>query len=122
MAGGQGQNRNFDLPLFRGSITLKALTWKSSKSLAHAHPRWPPAILRTLTRITSVPECAVSSVGFLWGIGRRVAELLGFCGLAEAPDWPGQPGTGVPKSRRLPDPDDHFPGDPVSLERPARLS
>jgi len=29
---------------------------------------------------------------------------------------------GAHKSRRLPDPGDHFPGNPVSLERPARLS
>jgi len=84
MAGGQGQNRNFDLPLFRGSITLKALTWKSSKSLAHAHPRWPPAILRTLTRITSVPECAVSSVGFLWG-SVAVSPTVGFLWVPQEP-------------------------------------
>ena len=29
-------------------------------------------------------------------------------GLAEAPDWAGRPGTGT-KSRRPPDPNDHFP-------------
>jgi len=39
-----------------------------------------------LTRITSVPECAVSSVGFLWGPA-AVSRTCGFpVGLAEAPD------------------------------------
>ncbi len=73
-----------------------------------------------LTRITSVPECAVSSVGFLWGsaaVSRTCGVLWGspkpLTGLAD-PAW-------VPKSRRLPDPDDHFPGDPVSPARLARL-
>ena len=43
-----------------------------------------------LTRITSVPECAVSSVGFLWG-SRWNAELWGFCGGRENAN--AQPGT-----------------------------
>jgi hypothetical protein len=39
-----------------------------------------------LTRITSVPECAVSSVGFLWG-SAAVSRSCGVSvGLAEAPD------------------------------------
>src|SRR6266700_2887633 len=39
-----------------------------------------------LTRITSVPECAVSSVGFLWG-PPAVSRSCGVSvGLAEAPD------------------------------------
>jgi hypothetical protein len=46
-----------------------------------------------LIRITSVPDCAVSSVGFLWGSGHRVAELWGF---VDAPDWPGRACTGTP--------------------------
>jgi len=46
-----------------------------------------------LTRITSVPECAVSSVGFLWGSG-TVSRSCGFA--AEAPDWPSRPDTGYP--------------------------
>jgi len=31
-----------------------------------------------LTRITSVPECAVSSVGFLWGSGTVLSRSCGF--------------------------------------------
>jgi len=30
------------------------------------------------------------------GIGHRVAKLWGFCGLAEALDWPGRPKHGAP--------------------------
>jgi hypothetical protein len=48
-----------------------------------------------LTRITSVPECAVSSVGFLWG-SAAVSRTCGVSvGLAEAPDLarPVRPGT-----------------------------
>ena len=62
----------------------------------------------SLTRITSVPECAVSSVGFLWGSAAVSLSCGVSVGLAEARDLAGRPGT-VPKSRRLPDPDDHFP-------------
>ena len=62
----------------------------------------------SLTRITSVPECAVSSVGSLWGSAAVSLSCGVSVGLAEAPDWAGRPGTGT-KSRRLPDPNDHFP-------------
>ena len=65
----------------------------------------------SLTRITSVPECAVSSVGFLWG--SAAVSLTLSCGvsvgLAEAPDWAGRPGTGTKSRRPLSDPNDHFP-------------
>ncbi len=49
-----------------------------------------------LTRITSVPECAVSSVGFLWGPAAVSLSCGVSVGLAEAPNWPGRPGTGYP--------------------------
>ena len=52
-----------------------------------------------LTRITSVPECAVSSVGFLWGIGRRVAELWGFCGARRSSRLARPTRHGVPRYR-----------------------
>ncbi len=43
-----------------------------------------------LTRITSVPECAVSSVGFLWEPA-AVSRTCGVSvGLAEAPDRAGR--------------------------------
>src|SRR5208337_5153922 len=38
-----------------------------------------------LTRITSVPECAVSSVGFLWGSAAVSPTCGGSVGLPEAP-------------------------------------
>ncbi len=48
-----------------------------------------------LTRITSVPECAVSSVGFLWGSAAVSPTCGGSVGLPEAPDFPGRPDTGT---------------------------
>ncbi len=49
----------------------------------------------SLTCITSVPECAVSSVGFLWGSAAVSLSCGVSAGLAEAPDWAGRPGTGT---------------------------
>ena len=51
----------------------------------------------SLTRITSVPECAVSSVGFPWGSAAVSLSCGVSVGLAdtEAPDWAGRPGTGT---------------------------
>ena len=43
----------------------------------------------SLARITSVPECAVSSVGFLWGSAAGPLSCGVSVGLAEAPDWAG---------------------------------
>jgi|HubBroStandDraft_6_1064221.scaffolds.fasta_scaffold17829_2 hypothetical protein len=71
-----------------------------------------------LTRVTSVPECAVPSVGFLWG-SAAVSRSCGVSvGLAEAPGWSGRPNTEhqVPQLRVA---DDHFPSDPASPEVPA---
>jgi hypothetical protein len=67
-----------DLPLFRGSIILKALTWKSPRSPAHAHKGWSTGLSMLLTNVTSVPQSAVSSVGFLWGSppGRGLVGFL----------------------------------------------
>ena len=45
-----------------------------------------------LTRITSVPECAVSSVGFLWGPAAVSRSCGVSVGLAEAPDSARPPG------------------------------
>jgi hypothetical protein len=70
----------------------------------------------SLTRITSVPECAVSSVGFLWG-SVAVSRTCGVSvGLAKALNWGGRPDTGTQVPRLL-DPDDHFPSSAASLER-----
>jgi len=44
-----------------------------------------------LTRITSVPERAVSSVGFLWGSAAVSLSCGVSVGLAEAHDWAGRP-------------------------------
>jgi hypothetical protein len=61
-----------------GSITLKALTWKSPRSPAHVHKDWSTGLSILLTNITIVPQSAVSSVGFLWGSppGRGLAGFL----------------------------------------------
>ncbi len=53
-----------------------------------------------LTRITSVPECAVSSVGFRWGSGAVSRSCGVSVGLAEALDLSGRPGTGCPGTAR----------------------
>jgi hypothetical protein len=45
----------------------------------------------SLTRITSVPECAVSSVGFLWGSAAVSLSCGVSVGLAEAPTGPADP-------------------------------
>jgi hypothetical protein len=74
-----------------------------------------------LTCITSVPECAVSSVGFLWG-SATVSQACGVSvGLAEALTYSAFPihGAQVP---RIPEADDRFPSNPASPERPARRS
>ena len=105
-------------PLSGALSSREHLPGKGSNSPAHAHRRCWPAILRTLTRITSVPGCAVSSVGFLWGSGTVSRRCGVSVGLAEAPDWPGRRDTGT-QVPRLPDPDDRFPSNPASPERPA---
>jgi hypothetical protein len=73
-----------------------------------------------LTRITSVPECAVSSVGFLWGSGtvsRRCGVSVGSQRpLAESADRPWST-----QVLQLPNPDGHFPGNSASPVSPARL-
>jgi hypothetical protein len=67
-----------ELPLFRGSITLKALTWESPKNPAQAHKGWSTGLSVLFTNVTSVPQSAVSSVGFLWGSlpGRGLVGFL----------------------------------------------
>jgi hypothetical protein len=57
-----------------------------------------------LTRITSVPECAVSSVGFLWGLAAVSLSRGVSVGLAEAlwlvrPTAAECPGTAASESR-----------------------
>jgi putative flippase GtrA len=52
----------------------------------------------SLPRITSVPGCAVSSVGFLWGSGIVSRRCGVSVGLAEASGWPGRP----PRSTQVP--------------------
>jgi hypothetical protein len=75
---GQGQDRTVDLPLFRGSITPEALTWKSPKNPAQAHKGWSTGLSVLFTNVTSVPQSAVASVGFLWGSppGRGLVGFL----------------------------------------------
>jgi len=69
-----------------------------------------------LIGITSVLECAVSSVGFLWG-SATVSRSCGISvGLAGALDSPGQPDMGRPGTA-IPDADSRFPGNPASQER-----
>ena len=47
-----------------------------------------------LTRITSVPECAVSSVGFLWD-RPPCRRLVGFLWGSQEPLTPGRPAQGI---------------------------
>jgi hypothetical protein len=85
-----------DLPFNMGSITLKALTWKSSKSPAHAHPRWPPAIFRTFNTHNKCTGVRRFVRGISVGISRRVADCGVSVGPAGAPDLPGGPGPRYP--------------------------
>jgi len=55
-----------ELPLFRRSITPRAITWKAPTAQLTRIGAADRLFSVPLTRITSVPECAVSSVGFLW--------------------------------------------------------
>ena len=52
-----------------------------------------------LTRITSVPECAVSSVGFLWGSAAASLSCGVSVGFVEAPDWPTRSDMEYPRYR-----------------------
>ncbi len=87
-----------ELPLM-SSIIPRALTWKRlQQSSSHIGAGYRLFSV-PLTRITSVLECAVSSVGFLWGSGAVSRSCGVSVGLAEAPDWPGRPDTGIPGYR-----------------------
>src|ERR1700723_910091 len=75
---------------FSGGLSSREhLPGKGSNSPAHAHRRcWLTAPV-SLTRITSVPECAVSSVGFLWGsaaVSRRCGVSVGSQEALDLPD------------------------------------
>jgi len=93
-----------ELPLFRRSIIPRALTWKRLRQ-----PSSRASTLLTgcspylLTRITSVPECAVSSVGFLWGS----AAVSWTCGVSVGSQKPMTRPATRPVSQ-LPEADDHF--------------
>jgi len=86
-----GTGSNCQPSLFRGSITLRALTWKSSKCPAHAHPRWLPAVLRTFNTHNKCTGVCRFVRGISVGISRRVADCGVSVGLAGAPDLPGGP-------------------------------
>ena len=77
-----------------------------------------PAVLRAFNTHHKCTGVCRSVRGIPVGIRRCVAELWGFCGLAEALDWPGRGSTGT-QVPRLPDADDHF-RNPASPEQPAR--
>jgi hypothetical protein len=110
LAGGRGQDGTVDLPLLRRSITPRALTWKSRQQPSSRRIDAADRLFSvSLTRITSVPECAVSSVGFLWGSAAVSLSCGVSVGLAPKPLTGLADPARVPKSRRLPDPNDHFP-------------
>jgi hypothetical protein len=76
-------------PLIRGPITLRALTWKSSKSPAHAHPRWSPAVLRSFNTHNKCTGVCRFVRGISVGVGRVSLSCGVSVGLAEAHDWAG---------------------------------
>ena len=75
-----------DLPFNRGSITLRALTWKGSKSPAHAHKHWSASVYRTFNKYNK--RTAVCR--FVRGVSVGIATERRTCGvsvgLAESPD------------------------------------
>ena len=87
-----------ELPLM-SSIIPRALTWMAPTVQLTRIGAGYQLFSVPLTRITSVLECAVSSVGFLWGSGAVSRSCGVSVGLAEAPDWPGRPDTGIPGYR-----------------------
>jgi hypothetical protein len=82
---GGGMTRVLDRPLFRSSIILTALPGKSSNSPAHTHRRCLPAVLRTFNTHNKCTGVCRFVRGIPVGIGRRVAELWGFCGARRSP-------------------------------------
>jgi len=97
---GQGQGRTADLPL-RRSITLSALTWKSSNSPVHAHPRCSPAVLGTFNTHNKCTGVCRFVRGISVGISPRVADLWGFCRARRSPDLPGRPGPRASRYRNF---------------------
>lgn len=69
-----------ELPLFRRSVIPRALTPTAQLTRIGAADR---LFSVPLTRITSVPECGVSSVGFLWGLAAVSLACAVSVGLAE---------------------------------------
>jgi hypothetical protein len=94
-----------ELPFFRRSIISESTYLEKTPTAQLTRIGAADRLFSVpLTRITSVPECAVSSVGFLWGS----AAVSLSCGVSVG-------------CQRPPNPDDHFAGNSASPERPARL-
>ena len=77
-----------DLPSRRFSGALSSrerLPGKGSNSPAHSIGAGYRLFSVPLTRITSVPECAASSVGFLWGSGAVSRSCGVLCGARRSP-------------------------------------
>ena len=104
-----------------GSITLRALTRKSSNSPAHTHPRWSPAVLRTFNTHNKCTGVCRFVRGIPVGIGRRGADLWGFCGARRSPDLPGGPVPGHPGTELL-HACDHSSSNPAWPGQPMRES
>ena len=89
-ASGCGGTQTAERPLM-SSITLRALTWKSSNSPVHAHPRWSPAVLRTF----NTHNKCTGVCHFVRGIPVGSAAVSRTCGVSvgsqEPLDLPGQP-------------------------------
>jgi hypothetical protein len=93
----RADSRIIALPSFRFSGVLSSQSTYLEKTPTAQFTRIDAAdglFFVPLTCITSVPECAVSSVGFLWGSAAVPLSCGVSVGLAEAPDWPGRPGAG----------------------------
>ncbi len=92
----EDEKADFELPLFRRSVIPESAYLEKVPTAQLTRIDAADRLFSVpLTRITSVPECAVPSVGFLWGSATVSLSCGVSVGLAEAPDWAGRPGTGT---------------------------
>lgn len=98
----------------------KHLLGKGSNNPAHAHQRWSQAVLRTFNTHNKCTGVCRSVGGIPVGIGRRVADLWGFCGACRSPPTCLAGPTRGTQALLLLDGDDHSPSNLALPDRPSR--
>jgi len=106
IGGGQGQDRTVDLPLFRSSITPESTYLERLQQPSSHASALLTTVFRTFHTHNKCTGVCRFVRGILVGIGRRVADLWGFCGACRRPSrltcskrWhPGTPTSGCWRS------------------------